>query len=170
MIRIILLNFMCVLIAFEAQAQVSKTNGAAKENITQLSFLIGTWQGTGWRLGRNGKKTFQQTELVQFKLDSTAVLIEGKGKSGGRVIHNALAVINYDKQNKNYNFQSYLANGRSGNFRAALKEGEFYWFMNDTLRFIITIDKQGRWIETGEMKRNGKWSQFFAMTLKKVSS
>jgi hypothetical protein len=39
-------------------------------------------------MGRDGSKhEFTQTEKVQFKLDSTALLIEGLGTDQGQLVH-----------------------------------------------------------------------------------
>ena len=89
--------------------------------------MVGKWKGSGWIIGRDRQKqSFEQTEDVQFKLDHTAILIEGLGKSNGQVTHDALAVISYDKQEKHYNFHSYMSNGRSGSFKAELIENKLY--------------------------------------------
>lgn len=111
------------------------------------------------------KSEFEQTEKIEFKLDSTAILIEGKGKSGGTIIHNALAIISYDREDQHYTFQSYLHNGRKGQFKAELIRDKFFWYPNEKMRYIITLNDQGQWFEIGEYNRNGSWYQFFEMTL-----
>ena len=77
----------------------------------------------------------------------------------------SLAVISYDKQEKHYNFQSYMSNGMSGSFKAELIENKLYWHPADNIRYIIYINDAGQWCETGEMNRNEQWFQFFEMTL-----
>lgn len=145
-----------------------ETDQAYKEAVTKLGFLVGDWAGEGWMMGRDGQKhPFAQTEKVRFKLDSTVVLIEGLGKDGESVIHNALAVVSLDKENGNYSFRSYLANGHSNSFRAELVEDDFYWYPGDNMRYIISINEQGQWFEKGEMKGENGWFQFFEMTLDK---
>ncbi len=113
------------------------------------------------------KHEFSQTENVQFKLDSTAILIEGKGMSQGKVIHNALAVVRFDKTNNQYSFQSFLQNGREGNCKAELIDGKMCWYPSDNMRYIISINENGQWFEIGEINMQNNWYQFFEMTLNK---
>ena len=121
-------------------------------------------------MGRDGQKhMFQQTEKVQFKLDSMILLIEGTGKAGGKIIHHALAIVSYDKTDSDFNFQSYLMDGRSGSYSAELIDDTFCWYPNEYIRYIIKIAENGSWSEIGEMKRGEEWRQFFEMTLNKIS-
>jgi len=148
--------------------QSLETDKLSKEKITTLSFLVGEWKGTGWMYGQDRTRhEFEQTENIQFKLDSTTILIEGLGTSNGKIIHNALAIISYNKENDAYNFHSYLANGRKGEFKAELKGDKFYWYPMDNMRYLIEVNDQAQWHETGEYNREGNWYQFFEMTLEK---
>lgn len=147
-------------------AQEIETDKEAQMAISKLEFIVGDWVGTGWMMGRDGQKhQFYQTENIRFKLDSTAVLIEGLGKDDGKTIHNAMAVVTYNKTDKNYNFRSYLSTGRGGDFKAELIDGKFYWYPNTNMRYIIYLNDKEQWYETGEMKRGNEWFQFFEMTL-----
>ncbi|WP_347175525.1 hypothetical protein [Polaribacter uvawellassae] len=146
-------------------SQTSETDSISKAKIKKLDFMVGNWKGTGWMMGRNGKSEFEQTERIEFKLDSTAVLIEGKGISKGKIVHNALAILTYDKTNDNYIFRSYLPSGMNAEFKAEIIENKLYWYPNDNVRYIIWQNEKGQWYETGEYKRENAWSQFFEMTL-----
>jgi len=120
-------------------------------------------------MGRDGQKAeFVQTEKIHFKLDSTAILIEGLGKKGDEVIHNAMAIVSYNKEDNNYFFQSYLQNGRKGEFKGEIIDGKFYWYPGETMRYIIELNDKGQWFEIGETKHGDKWFQFFEMTLDRV--
>lgn len=149
-------------------SQDIETDQESKSEIKKLAFIVGNWKGTGWMMGRDGQKhNFIQTEKISFKLDSTAILIEGLGLDNGKVIHNAMAIINFKKDSKSYNFRSYLANGRNGDFKAELIDGVLYWYPNDNIRYIISLSASGQWVEVGEMKRGSEWFKFFEMTLEK---
>ena len=125
---------------FSALDKLKKLIPFQKQEITKLDILVGKWDGEGWIMGRDGQKyTFQQTENIQFKIDSVAILIEGLGKSNGQITHNALAIISYNKKDSIYNFQSYTATGRGGSFEAKLIDGKFYWYPNEKMRYIIWI-------------------------------
>ncbi|MBR9845780.1 MAG: hypothetical protein GYB35_06555 [Algicola sp.] len=154
-----------ILISAASFAQTSKTDSLTKVNIKKLDFMVGNWNGNGWILGRNGKSEFRQTERIQFKLDSTAIIIEGKGVSNGKVIHDALAILTYDKQKDNYSFRSYLPSGQNAEFEGELIDNKFHWYPNENVRYIIWLDDNNNWYETGEYKKGDAWSQFFEMTL-----
>ena len=154
--------------SLSSYGQFYKTDTICKSEISKLAFIVGQWEGEGWMMRPDGKKyPFNQTENIQFKLDSTAILIEGMGTSNKEIIHNAMAIVSYNKPEKNYVFQSYLQNGRKGEFKAELKNEKFYWYPNENMRYIISINEKGQWYETGEMNREDSWFQFFEMTLDK---
>ncbi len=151
-----------------AFGQSKETDAMLQAELKKLSFMDGTWEGNGWMYGRDGiRHEFEQTENIQFKVDGTTLLIEGLGKTDGKIIHNALAIISYDKEKSHYNFRSYLANGMSGDFKAELIDGKLFWYPTDFIRYIIYLNETGQWYEKGEMNREGKWMQFFEMTLDK---
>ena len=154
-----------ILISFSSFGQMSKTDSISKVKIKKLDFMVGNWKGNGWMMGRNGKSDFEQTERIQFKLDSTAILIEGKGLSNGKVIHDALAILTYDKNEENYSFRSYLPSGQNAEFKAELINNKLHWYPNDNVRYIIWLDENDNWYETGEYKQGENWNQFFEMTL-----
>ncbi|HBH22110.1 MAG TPA: hypothetical protein DDY13_01675 [Cytophagales bacterium] len=164
------IHFICIILLLSnySFAQFAETDQEAKAAMTQLAFIVGDWSGEGWMMGRDReKRLFDQTENIRFKLDSAAILIEGVGSHKGEVVHNALAIVTYDKAKQHYNFRSYLANGRVGEYKAELIDDKFYWYPRDDMRYIIEMNDQGQWFEVGEMNREGTWYQFFEMTLNK---
>jgi len=164
-----LFSAVCILLAFPAISQPGKIDTIAKAQIIKLAFITGEWKGSGWVLGADKQKHyFDQTEKVQFKLDSTALLIEGVGKTNGIVTHNALAIITFVKSKEHFNFQSYLSSGHGGSFKAELLANRLYWYPSDNMRYIIYLTDKGQWYETGEINQNGQWMQFFEMTLNKL--
>lgn len=147
-------------------SQSSETDSISKSKVSQLEFMVGDWKGSGWMMGRDGSKSeFDQTEEIKFKLDSTMVLVEGMGKSGGKIIHNALAIITYNIEEDKFAFRSYMQNGQSGEFPAEMIDGKLYWYPNPNVRYIIWTNENDQWYETGEFKRGEDWMQFFEMTL-----
>ena len=111
-------------------------------------------------------------EKVQWKLDQSVLLIEGVGKSEGKTIHNALAIISYDPEQMTYNFRSHLASGRKGDYQAELKgEKQMVWYLEfpgRTIRYTMGINEKGQWHEIGEFKTGeDTWYQFFETTLDK---
>lgn len=146
-------------------SQSFETDLLSKSKISDLEFMVGNWKGTGWMMMQSGKHEFEQTENIQFKLDSTAILIEGVGKADGKIFHNALAILTYNKNDKNYSFRSYLQNGQNGDFKAELIGNKLYWYPNENVRYIIWLKENGQWYEKGEYKSEETWNQFFEMTL-----
>lgn len=153
------------LLISQSFSQSFETDSLSKSKISDLGFMVGNWKGTGWMMGQGGKSEFEQTEKIQFKLDSTAILIEGLGKDNGKIVHNALAILTYNKTDKNYSFRSYLQNGQNAEFKAELIDNKFYWYPNEKVRYIIWMNENGQWYEKGEFKREENWNQFFEMTL-----
>ena len=69
-----------LLLATSLFAQEAETDLLNKKEVSKLAFIVGEWEGDGWMMGRDGQKhAFTQTENISFKLDSTAILIEGRG-------------------------------------------------------------------------------------------
>ncbi|TVQ19419.1 MAG: hypothetical protein EA361_00785 [Bacteroidetes bacterium] len=161
---------MALLFLVPAQAQKRETDRIAQQEIQKLAFITGNWEGTGWIIAEDGNRyNFDQTELVQFKLDDTALLIEGRGMREGEKIHDALAVVTFNHQNQNYTFKSWLNSGLGGEFKAELIDNVFYWYPGENMRYIIYINEKGQWYEKGEYNMGGdNWFQFFEMTLDKV--
>ncbi len=152
-------------------------NTVQKEAMKKLSFLEGTWNGTANMMVRGqGNQVIDQTEHVQFKLDSTILVIEGLGKSAdeeSKTVHHAFAIISYDETSETYRFKSWLENGLSGDYEAQFDDsGSFIWTMDKmnggTVRYKINLDENGNWTETGEWSGDGaQWFGFFSMNLKK---
>jgi hypothetical protein len=148
-------------------------------SMQQLSFLIGSWEGEGWQMERTGQKMeFNQTEKITWKLGKSAILIEGKGTSkteasGSPGVRQALGVISYHKNKNTYNFDAFLADGKSSHSEAKLTEnGDFIWEIQlpygGTIRYTIKFPETGKWVETGEISRGeNNWSKFMEMTLSK---
>ncbi|WP_339814094.1 hypothetical protein [uncultured Imperialibacter sp.] len=150
-------------------AQAPETDALAKAEVTKLGFITGRWEGKGWMYGQDRvRREFDQVEDIKFKLDSTAILIEGKGSSGGKNVHNAMAIITFNKSDNNYSFYSYLSTGQKGEFKGELIGEEFYWYPAENMRYIISINGKGQWYEKGEINMGTSWFQFFEMTLDKV--
>jgi hypothetical protein len=153
------------LISITGFTQTSETDSISKAKIKELDFMVGNWKGTGWMMGKNGKSEFEQTERIEYKLDSTAILIEGKGMSNGKIIHNALAILTYNKSEDNYSFRSYLPSGMNAEFKAEIIENKLYWYPSDNVRYVIWKNEKEQWYEKGEYKTENSWNQFFEMTL-----
>jgi len=161
-----------------AQSEKEKTRQtnvaeAKRAEMKNLDRLIGFWKGTGWIQQGARRETFEGTETVQRKIGGLALLVEGNYKNKeGVIIHDTLAVISPNTKTKNYDFQTYLANGMSGVHELKTIEVGWQWslqFPGMAMRYTIKIENDV-WNEIGEMSSDdGKtWAKFFEMNLKKV--
>lgn len=163
-IKIALIMLICT--AGMAQAQNAAIDTVAKKAITDLAFITGQWEGSGWMIGVDGvRHEFTQSENIRFKLDTTAILIEGKGFAGGRAVHNALAVIRFNATENRFDFYSFLSSGKEGVFKAFIENGELVWYLNEGMKYTVRIDDKGNWYEKGEMNMGESWFQFFETNL-----
>ena len=55
--------------------------------------------------------------------------------------------------------------GQNAEFEGELIDNKFHWYPNENVRYIIWLDDNNNWYETGEYKKGDAWSQFFEMTL-----
>ena len=159
-------------------AQAPDVKEPVSDALQKVSVMIGTWEGRGWVINQNReKKSSNVHESIQWKLDSTLILIEGTGTDdNGIVVHNALAVLGFDPFQKSYSMNSYLSSGLSttADFKVLIENESFSWIINNkrgrTIKYTITINKDNQWKEIGEYSAdNEKWNQFFEMNLKKVN-
>ena len=155
---------------------------AQRDAMKKLDFLIGQWKGEGWMEFAPGqRRTFKGTEVVQGKLDGLLLAIEGlhRGQVGDKkeevVVHNAFALVSYDDKAKRYRFQAFTSRGNYEDAEAKVSEGQLVWGMKvpqfGDVRYTIKLDDKGRWLEIGEVSRDGNtWRQYFEMTLQRVDA
>lgn len=172
-----LLVMILTLLASAPLAMASDAPGNAGQAMAALQPLVGCWEGQGWmQRGPKERHTFSSRECVRPVLGGTALLVEGEhhaleGEGAGRIVHQALAVLRYLPDESRYQFHSWLADGREGDFRGELTEpGVFVWRMPTQgrmpeIRYTIQFNETS-WKETGEMHAaDGAWRPFFQMQL-----
>ena len=165
---LLILTCMMVSVHF-SQAQDYALNAEAQQKMKSLAFLEGHWKGSGWMMGQDRQRmTFEQEEIIQFKLSGTILEIEGIGKSEGKVVHHALAVIQPKGEEGQFEFSSYLQSGLSGKYPASYQDGKFIWRPTAQVRYVIQLNEKGQWHEIGEYNAGDQWYQFMEMTLEKV--
>ncbi|WKK75820.2 hypothetical protein QYS49_31105 [Marivirga salinae] len=172
--KTIYLKINCVLcffflVNYTLTAQKTHDNSIQKSEMAKISFLEGDWKGSGWIMRQDRKKHyFEQSENVILTLNGTAILIEGIGKQERDTVHHALAIINYDTEKQEYNFRSYLKDGKSGDSKMELLDEKLYWYPTSYIRYIISINENNEWIEIGEINKADNWYKFFEMKLTKL--
>lgn len=157
-------------------AQMPDVKSPVVNAMKDFSVMVGKWEGEGWRIESNRERVSTAiNENLQWKLDSTAILIEGIGKiEDGTVVHNAMAILFYDPFQKQYRMNSHLSNGLSTQAKFEVKNANelFVWGFETPagkIRYTITFKSVSEWYEIGEFSKDGKnWSQTFEMNLKKV--
>lgn len=150
-----------------------KSTDATRAEMKKLDAMVGKWQGTGWSQRGKERDTYTGTETVQRKIDGLALLVEGKFVNKENVVvHETLAVLSYNSTSKDYDFNTFLFDGRKGQYTLKAAGENWQWgfsFPGGTIRYTINLTAD-TWHEIGEMSMDeGKtWRQFFEMTLKKV--
>ena len=149
------------------------------DEMKKLDFLVGEWKGEAWyQLGPKREYALQH-ETITPKAGGTALLIEGNGRrkmedgSAGEVVHDALAMLRWDEQAKQYRFSTAVAGrGTAEPTFEMTGPNKAVWTMavpQGKMRYTISLTEKGEWFEIGEFSRDGeKWSKFFEMTLQKV--
>ena len=146
------------------------------EAMKKLSDWVGEWKGKGWIEMQGQRSNFNSTESIKMKVGGVAILVEGvhKAKYGDRevTVHDAMGVLTYDDKQDEYRFQTFLATGQVGNYKAELlKPGSLRWTIDDmpfgTMQYTIDFTADS-WHEVGRISRDGKeWKKMFDMQLKK---
>ncbi|KAB2877915.1 hypothetical protein F9K33_15090 [bacterium] len=144
----------------------------------KLTAFIGDWSGEGWIEYRPGQRSeFRGKETILPKLSATVIHIEGIHTSNIKgqdvVVHDALGIISFDPNMKQYRFRSYLATGVSqDNELKMVSSNKFEWGFGDDKRgyfqFTIDLSDPGKWVETGMKSADGAtWQKFFEMKLER---
>jgi hypothetical protein len=171
------MSWLGVLAALQAQDPDGGGRASVVERLKALSFLVGEWEGTGsMTMGPNQKYECKIKESVQFRLSGNAILIEGLGTAkvgeGGteQVVHEAIALITWSPREQKYIMHAMTA--RMGHVAPTLEVGDkkLVWGFDNgaggKIRYTITIDDQGQWVEVGEFSMDGRnWTPFMDMKL-----
>lgn len=172
---------LCVVLASAAAAAAQEPGAANKAAMKKLDFLAGKWKGDATVvLGPQGKRAVKQTEDVQSRLGGQVLIIEGvgRGKLPNRdeegIVFNALAVISYDAQARQYRMKAFRAEGLSVEPDITVSDRGFVWSFKEPqrgthIKYTMTLTDKGEWHEVGAYSPDGTaWTQFFEMTLTRV--
>ena len=172
MIKNFLLTIIVLLAGLTAVSAQENNTELQRGEVKKLESMVGQWKGAGWIQQGAKRDTFTGTETVQRKLDGLALLVEGRFTNPeGKVIHETLAVLDFDAKPAKYRFRTYLATGRSGEQDFKVVADGFEWGFQSpmgTIRYTIKTANDV-WFETGEFSKDGKtWTKFFEMKLDRV--
>lgn len=162
-------------IAFlQGQANTEMMKEQKAEAMNQLSFMEGTWEGTGYyQQGRSERSTFDIHESIQPKLGGLVYLVEGVGTSDGSTTHQALAMISWDIEKSEYVFESHTFDGRSARASGTLEDSTFVWGFDvpggGKIQYTMEFNED-TWQETGTYSPDGEvWYPFMEMNLERVN-
>ena len=154
-------------------AQAPVPDPAHLAEMKKLDWLVGKWEGMAtYQMGPDQKSTVTQVETIQSKLGGTLLVIEGLGKVGDKVVHEAFGIVHWDTGTKGLKLSAHLADGRSVVADAKVTNGVLEWSFDTpqgSMRYVIERTEDGGWLEKGFRNRPGGTPvEFFEMKLVKV--
>lgn len=166
-------------LATATPAAAQMTSGAQPEAVAameRLEMMVGEWEGTGTaRVGPGQEQLSRVRETAAYRAGGELLVIEGRGtqEAGGeiRVIHDAFGAISYEAATEAYRMRSYRAGQGWVDAELVIDGERVEWGLESPagpIRFRADFSEPGRWIETGEIQREGRWVQFLQMELVRV--
>lgn len=167
-------------LAAQAPQHVAGHSGTPPQ-LALFTRLAGVWEGEARiSMGPQMQAVSRQQETVEAVAGGTAFSIKGLGRTKGedgveRITHDAFAVVYLDHDKVTPRMRAFVALGANWlDPEFTLTATGYTWRMKDPraglIRYDMSFDAQGRWVETGVMSRDdGKtWIPFFEMTLTKM--
>ena len=141
-------------------------------------FLVGQWEGPAWYMRPDGQRVdVLQTEDVFPAAGGHVLAIQGEGflrqadGTSGEAAFNAFGVLSFDPTTGNHYVDAFN-DGRHIRTEARKTDDGFEWGFEAggrTVNYVVRIDDEGRWIETGSvMIGPDRWVPFVEMTLSRV--
>ena len=161
-----------------AQAQPPSPAPAVKAAMQKVAWLIGEWEGDGWRVTQSGAvETFTVSEVVEAKLDGQVLVIEGRGWShtqdGVRVDgHHAIGVFSYSAHEERYHFDAFVSEGYQTRATPEIGENTYSWSHsvgpNAEMQYTAQLTSDGAWFEIGSYCRADDCQKTFEMRLTRI--
>ncbi|HQW93762.1 MAG TPA: hypothetical protein PKY28_11715 [Ferruginibacter sp.] len=151
-----------------------------KNPMNKLSFLLGEWEGTGWRMTQTGKREYTNAfEKVTCRLDCGLFIVEGLGvktdsvTKESKTVHDAFGIIYHDAKTNSISMRAHTKDGITETVIEFLEEKLIRWNMDipngGKIRFTVDFKTANKWIEIGEFSRDGlNWMKFLETTLTKT--
>ncbi len=153
------------------------------EEMQQLGFLAGQWEGTGWtEEWLDGRSSFNVTLDVQPLLGGAVLVLQihassdMEGEYSVPISYAALRIINYDRWSKCYRVRSFTPDGQSIDWESEVDEGILICWFDDVragrTRFALRLSEDGVLHELGDSKPavsiggEESWDQRYELTLK----
>lgn len=172
--RLSLVWIMALVGAFVSKSLAAQNARVDKTKMKALAHWVGEWEGEGWQMDQSRQRIeFTVEEVVESKLDGTAIFVEGKGKSSTTDFlgHHAVGLIYYNLDAKTYEFKSITQEGMMTLAKAKIDEsGDFIWGFEvpgGQVRFTLAISET-TWNEKGHFSMDGQnWFPIMEMNLTK---
>lgn len=131
---------------------------ASKKAISKLNYMVGNWSGWAEVQTRQGPIKIFQTERVEYKLDSTIILVQGTGFASDareQIEFQALGVISFDPVQQSYRLKTYKDGQQLDVGLEVFEEDGFQWknetpygTMRNASSFV-----EGKWIDKSYFQR-----------------
>lgn len=163
---------LCLAVNTPSVAAPGKSATQAGDRMAALSPLVGEWRGSGWMLLPDGtRQSFTSHEQVSERLSGNALLVEGQHRAGdGQLVHDAMAMITWDRAQNGYRMRTALASGMGGDFPLEIGPGSFRWTMElpgGQIEYTAEFNKDS-WVERGRrIGADGQSIDFFEMQLQR---
>ena len=158
-----------------ASAQSEPPAQAVKEAMAKVEWMVGEWEGEGWRADPQGDvHQFNVREVVEPKLGGLILVIEGRGwreGEGGERIenHHAVGIFSFDAYSRQYHFDAFVREGYQSRSTPEISEGKYTWSHpagpNAKMQYTAQLTDDGAWLETGAYCRGDDCQQTFEMRL-----
>jgi hypothetical protein len=147
-----------------------------------LSFMVGTWKGTGWMMTQNGKQFTDITENVICKLDCAVLSVDGLGTKTDSLtqkritVHDAFGIISKDVKSNKWVMRAYKKGEVIDAEIISVSEKVIRWELpipnnGGVMRFTTDFSTTGKWKGTGEYSRDGQsWMVIMETELTKVQN
>jgi hypothetical protein len=159
---------------------VNAQTGAAKPPVMdKMKFILGEWEGTGWKMSQRGKLYTKAIEKTKCKVDCSVIMVEGLGLTTDsvtkqdKIVHDAFGVISFDAKTNSYSLRAYTKDGVVDSNIEFVEEKVIRWIMDvpgGKIKFTADFKTPNKWLETGEFSRDGgqTWMKFLETDLTKV--
>jgi hypothetical protein len=171
------LLFLCLalIVAQLSLAQAPDFGGdAERKAMAKMTFMVGTWEGTGWFDTGGRKVEFHGKETIIPKLNGTVFQVEGlhtMERGGQQVpVHSAFGVIRYIPTKSEYAMWAHLENGLQNEYKMIVRENGYSWSQVHPTLGDVTYTAEftaDTWVEYGETTKDGTKVRFYEMRLKK---
>ena len=161
-----------VMIDLIAQSDLS---GRSREELSELAFFVGEWEGSATTQGPQGSSASLVQESISWDLDSTVLVISGTGvhQESGEIVHDARAMMYFDHDQEQLMMHSFLKNGRNTLSMVEVTGPEtFKWWIDlpngGKMTFYLSF-AGGNWSEQGVYSSpEGQEYQTISMDLTRI--